>query len=89
MQAAIMHNYHIPLICIRIHTPEEWTLNRDKLGVNTTQYATEIFEPYLVPFIHSLSGHLEYYQILEDGLRVHTVKLCQEYRKAYGIARMD
>jgi hypothetical protein len=57
--------------------------------MNTTQYATEILEPHLVPFIYSLPGNPEDYQTVEDGLRVHTAKLCQEYRKEYGITRMD
>jgi hypothetical protein len=76
VRTAITHDYHTPLIFIRKRTPEERTSNRDKLGMNTTQYATEILEPHPVPFIYSLPGNLEDYQTVEDGLRVHTAKLC-------------
>jgi hypothetical protein len=79
--AAITHGYHAPLIFIQKRTPEERTSIRDKLAMNTTQYATEILEPHLVPFIYSLPGNPEDYQTVEDRLRVHTAKLCQEYRR--------
>jgi hypothetical protein len=46
--------------------------------VNTSQYVTEIFELYLVQFIYSFPRRPEDYQTIEDGLRVHTVTLCQE-----------
>jgi hypothetical protein len=82
MWAAITHGHHTPLIFIRKCTPEERTSNRDKFCMNTTRYATEVLEPYLVPFLHSLPAHPEDYQTVEDGLWGHTAKLCQEHRKA-------
>jgi transposase len=57
--------------------------------MNTTQYATKISESHLAPFTYNLPGNPEDYQTVEGGLRVHTAKLCQEYRKEYGITRMD
>jgi hypothetical protein len=57
--------------------------------MNTIQYATEILEPHLVPFIYSLPENPEDYQTIETRFRVHIAKLCQEYQKEYGITRMD
>jgi hypothetical protein len=53
--------------------------------MNTTQYATDVLEPYLVPFIYSLPENPEDYQTVEARLRVHVAKLCQECWKKYGI----
>jgi transposase len=39
--------------------------------------------------IYSLQENPQDYQTVEDGLRVHIEKLCQEYQKEYGITRMD
>jgi hypothetical protein len=69
--------------------PTERTSNRDKLWMNTIQYATEILELHLVPHIYSLPGDPGDYQTVEDELQVYIAKLCQEYRKEYGAARMD
>jgi hypothetical protein len=86
---AITHGYHIPLIFIQKRTPEERTSNRDRLWMNTIQYATEILRPHHVPFIYSLPGNSEDYQTIEDELRAHTANLYQEYRKEYGITYTD
>jgi hypothetical protein len=57
--------------------------------MNTIRYAAEILESHLVPFIYSLPENPGDYQTGEAKLQVHIAKLCQEYRKEYGITRMD
>jgi len=42
------------LILVRNRGEEERTGLRDKLGLNSHQYATKIHQPYLIPFIEGL-----------------------------------
>jgi hypothetical protein len=42
------------LILVRKRREEERTSKRDRLGLNSHQYATEIHQPYLIPFIEGL-----------------------------------
>jgi hypothetical protein len=53
--------------------------------MDTIQYATEILEPRLVPFIYRPLENPEDYQIAETRLQVHIAKLFQEYQKKYSI----
>jgi len=44
------------LILVSKRGEEERTGPRDRHGLNSHQYATEIHQPYLIPFIQGLDG---------------------------------
>ncbi|RPA89191.1 hypothetical protein L873DRAFT_1849421 [Choiromyces venosus 120613-1] len=83
--AAITYGSHTPLIAIRKRTPEECTSDQDCLEMNTAQYAYEILEAYLIPFVHILPGVPEDHETIEDGLSVHTSVLARKCRREYGL----
>ena len=53
--AAIMHGRKTELILVRKRREEERTSKSDRLGLNAHQYATEIHQPYLIPFIEGIN----------------------------------
>ena len=52
--AAIIKGGRTELILVRKRKEEERTIKKDRLGLNSHQYATEIHQPYLIPFIEGL-----------------------------------
>jgi len=52
--AGIVKGGRTELILVRKRGEEERTGPRDRLGLNSHQYATEIHQPYLIPFIEGL-----------------------------------
>jgi len=65
---------------VRKRTPDERTTPRDRLGTNATQYATEVYEPYLIPFLFSLDIHIKEILVLDDNVGYHWATLTSTYR---------
>ena len=53
--AAISYGSRTPLVQVRKRKPSERKTGRDRLGLNSEQYATEIYESHLIPFLFSLN----------------------------------
>ncbi|RPA96938.1 hypothetical protein L873DRAFT_1845066 [Choiromyces venosus 120613-1] len=53
--AAITYESRTPLIHVRKRTPAKQTSKCDRLGLNAQQYASEINEPFLIPYLLSLN----------------------------------
>ena len=85
--AAIAYGRRTPLIRIRKRTPAERTKPRDRLGTNATQYATEVYEPYLIPFLFSLDIPIEEILVLDDNVGYHRAGLNRTLTSAYGITK--
>lgn len=73
--AAIAYGRRTPLIRTRKRTPAERVTPRDRLGTNATQYASEIYEPYLVPFLLSLDHPIEEILLMDDNVGYHQAGL--------------
>jgi hypothetical protein len=56
--------------------------SRDKLGLNVSQFAREIHEPHVIPFIRSLCENPNHVHLAADGATWHkgpeNTKLCEE-----------
>jgi len=85
--AAIAYGRRTPLIRIRKRKPEERTNPRDRLGTNAVQYATEVYEPYLIPFLFSLDIPIEKILVLDDNVGYHRAGLNRTLTSAYGIKK--
>ena len=85
--AAIAYGRRTPLICTRRRTPAERTGPKDRLGTNATQYATEIYEPYLIPFLFSLELPVEEILVMDDNVGYHRAGLNKVISSAYGITK--
>jgi len=82
---AFAYGSRSPLIRLRQHQPTERTSVRDHLGVNGEQYATEVNEPYLIPYLLSLPGNIEDYLILQDNVGYHISGKNRRIYPAYGV----
>ena len=85
--AAIAYGRRTPLIRMRKRTPAERTKPRDRLGTNAAQYATEVYEPYLIPFLFSLDIPIEEILVLDDNVGYHRAGLNKTLTSAYGITK--
>ena len=75
--AAIMHGRRTELILVRKRTEEERTSKKDRLGLNAHQYATEVHQPYLIPFIEGINRAPETIYLAADNASWH----CREENK--------
>ena len=73
-------------VCKR--TPAERVAPRDRLGLNASQYATEIYEPYLIPFLLSSDTPITETPVIEDGAKYHTGKPNREVTAAYKVQKL-
>jgi len=85
--AAIGYGMRTPLIRIRKRTPDERTTPRDRLGVNATQYATEIYEPFLIPFLLSHHLPIEKILVMDDNVGYHQAGLNRIITSTFGVSR--
>jgi transposase len=69
--AAIMHGGKTELILVRKRSEEERTSKKDRLGLNAHQYATEIHQPYLIPFIEAINRAPETIYMAADNASWH------------------
>ena len=79
---AIGYGCHSQLVAIHRRTPSERTHEKDKLGLNSTQYCQEILGPHLLSMLNSES------EVIEDGAPCHTSKETRTYRLEHGIQRI-
>jgi len=86
--AAITYGSQTPLVCIQQSTPDERTSKPDRLGPNAQQYAHEINEPFLIPYLLSLDIPLEQLQIGEDNATPHKGAPNRVLTAAYGTRRL-
>ena len=86
--AAITYGSRTPLVGIRQCTPDERTSKRDRLGLNAQQYADEINEPFLIPYLLSLDVPLEQLQIGEDNATPHKGAPNRALMAAYSTRRL-
>ena len=49
-----------------------------------SKYITMVLMPHLIPFWIKMSEHYGMVEVMEDGARVHTAKMCSNYREAHG-----
>lgn len=73
--AAFTYGFRTPLVRIRKRKPSERTTPRDRLGLNAQQYATEIYDEYLIPFLLSLNTPLSKVRVVEDNAKFHLAGL--------------
>jgi len=85
--AAIAYGRRTPLIRTRKRTPAERTTPRDRLGTNASQYANEIYEPYLVPFLLSLDLPIEKVLVMDDNVGYHRAGLNKVITSAFQIPK--
>ncbi|PUU82333.1 hypothetical protein B9Z19DRAFT_1075260 [Tuber borchii] len=64
--AAISYGSRTPLVRVRQRKPTERTSSKDRLGLNSAQYATEIYDSHLIPFLFSLSQPIQRLKVVED-----------------------
>jgi len=69
--AAMMKGGKTELILVRKRREEERTSKRDRLGLNSHQYATEIHQPYLIPFIEGLDRPSDNIYLAADNASWH------------------
>ena len=86
--AAITYESRTPLVHVRQRTPDERTSKRDRLSLNAQQYADEINEPFLIPYLLSLDVPLEQLQIGEDNATPHKGAPNCALTAAYGTRRL-
>jgi hypothetical protein len=58
--------------------PKEKTSERDKLGLNTAQYANELHKPHLIPFLEGLEDPPSHIYLVADGAGYHNGKQNKE-----------
>ena len=85
--AAIAYGRRTPLLCTRRWTLVERTGPRDRLGTNATQYATELYEPYLIPFLFSLELPIEEILVMDDNVGYHRAGLNKVISSAFRITK--
>jgi transposase len=80
--AAIAFGRRTNLIMIRKRTPAERTPNTDRLGLNANQYANEIHQPHLIPFMRGFPDTPDHLFLAADGAAWHkgakNRKLCED-----------
>ena len=81
--AAFTYGFRTPLVGIRKRKPSERTTPRDRLGLNAQQYATEIYDEYLIPFLLSLNTPLSKVQVVEDNAKFDLAGLNKVITKVY------
>ena len=69
--AAIAYGRRTKLIMVRKRTPAERVSASDRLGLNAVQYATELHETHLIPFLESFDVSPDHLMLAADGARWH------------------
>jgi hypothetical protein len=67
---------------VRKQTPKEKKSERDKLGLNTAQYANELYKPHLLPFIEGLEDPPSHIYLAADGAGYHNGKQIKISKKS-------
>ena len=80
---AVAHGFHSPLVAIRQQDAKERTHEKDKLGINSSQYCKEVLGEFLLPILKEGS------EVIEDGAPIYTSKETCSYRLQYGIHRIE
>jgi len=86
--AAIMHGGKTELIVVRTRTEEERTSKGDRLGLNAHQDATEIHQPYLIPFIEAINRAPETIYIAADNASWHAGLENKKFQENCGYKRL-
>ena len=68
---------------VRKKTPTERVTPQDRLALDASQYATEIYERYLIPFLLSSDTSITETPVIEDGVKYHASKSNQEVISAF------
>jgi hypothetical protein len=74
---------------VRTRTPKEKTSERDKLGLNTAQYANELHKPHLIPFIEGLEDSPSHIYLAADGTGYPNGKQNKELQEECGYRRLE
>ena len=86
--AAFGYGRRTPLVRVHKRTPAERVTPQDRLGLNATQYATEIYDHYLIPFLLSSDTHITEIPVIEDGAKYHAGKPNREVTAAYKVQKL-
>ena len=66
-----LYIYAGPSLLRCINTPAERVSATDRLGLNAVQYARELHEPHLIPFLESFDISPDYLMLVADGASWH------------------
>ena len=69
--AAISYGSQTRRVRVRKRKPSERKTGRDRLGLNSEQYATEIYESHLISFLFSLDKPISSLRVLDDNAPYH------------------
>jgi len=86
--AAIAYGSRTPLVRVRKRKPTERTTPRDHLGLNSTPYATEIYDFHLIPFLFSLDQPIKKLKVVEDNAKYHLACPNREISSAFGVQKL-
>ena len=86
--AAISYGSRTLLVRVRKRKPSERKTARDRLGLNSDQYATEIYESHLIPFLHSLDRPISRLKVLDDNAPYYQAAANRQVTSAYGIQKL-
>lgn len=86
--AAYIHGKRTQPVRVRQRTAKERVSKRDKLGLNSVQYATEINKPYLLPFIRSIGLPVDSLKVVEYIASYHAGTLNGAIQSRYGIKKL-
>ena len=86
--AAIAYGSRTPLVRVRKRKQSERTTARDCLGLNSAQYATEIYDPHLIPFLFALDKPISKLEVIEDNAKYHLAGLNREISSAFGVQKL-
>jgi len=86
--AAIAYGRRTELIMVRKRTPKERTSKTDRLGLNANQYANEIHEPHLIPFMETFPDTPDHLFLAADGAPWHKGAKNRKLREDCGYATL-
>jgi len=86
--AAVAYGSRTPLVRVRKRKPAKRTTKRDRLGLNSTQYATEIYNSHLIPFLFSLDQPIKKLKVVEDNAKYHLAGPNREISSAFGVQKL-
>jgi len=89
LYASIMHGRKTELILVRKRREEERTSKSDRLGLNAHQYATEIHQPYLIPFIEGINRSPGTIHMAADNASLHKRLENKELQEDCGYQRLS
>ena len=86
--AAFGYGQRTLLVRVRKGTPAERVTPRDCLGLNASQYGTEIYEPYLISFLLSSDTPITETPVIEHGAKYHAGKPNREVTSAFKVQKL-